>query len=1197
MKKIRKLWRRAAGLLLTAATLLSTLPAALAAEPVYQASLDQGSLSMKVGETKNLTVSVEKTTVPPEGGEPQTSVMTWEEFQADSGSIVWKVREEYSDRLRVTPSEQAFSASVAAIGTAETTQDETAVVEATITIGVGAPIVLACQVTISPSDPAGVTVTPLTTEVAPGKSVQLRAEVQPATAPQQVTWSSADETIATVDTAGLVTGRAAGQVRITATSATQSASCLVTVQGIVLKDDTLQMKERGTANLEYQIYGDLLSKTVEWSSSDPSVVEVNNGYLSAKQEGTAVVTAKVAGSIYTDTCTVEVKRNTADVITRSVDAGEPLSFSGIQTQLERQCSNVLGRSLSYISGLSVDTRQGTLYYRYQSENDTGAGIGTGERYYTSASLGQMALSDVTFVPKSDFSGTAVIQYTGYADGANFFQGTIEVQVAELEEISYSAIGGKAIQFDVDSFNRMCRNRTGRDLSYVIFSQPDSDRGTLYYHYMSPQNPGTKVETDKEYRRNGSPSLSEVYFLPDNGYTGDVVVSYTAWDVNGDSFRGRVRIRVTEATATGDLNYSISQGGRLTMDEDDFNDLSEEATGYALDYVRFSLPASSRGTLYYNYTSSGNYDSRVEEGRSYYRNSSPYLRRVTFVAEDSFTGTVTLNFTGWDVKGNQFSGQVEISVGKVERGDIRYSTYQGGKVTMDDNDFNALCRDLTDSSLKYVRFDLPSSSQGTLYYNYTSGSSYDSKVSASKSYYRSASPYLDRVTFVPRADFTGTVSIPFTGWSTSNERFEGTVEIGVDAGDYEISYQVRSGQAVTFDEDDFDDLSEFMTGEWLKYVRFELPSSSKGTLYYNYNDGKYDSKVSESRSYYLSSSPYLDRVSFVAAENYSGTVTIDFTGWNTDGKTFDGEVKITVEAPVAPTLITYTSDQNGVTFRSQDFVNACLDRGMGNLVSVRFSNPNTTYGTLYERYQGTSGANSQVTTGTRYYPNGSPSLSQVTFVPKVGVQGPVVITYTGEDSRGNTYDGQIRVVVQSSSNSRYFNDLNGYSWAVSSVDQLYQKGVVSGVGGGNYGPGQSITRGDFMLMLYRAFELPALSATGFSDVPSGSYYGQAIQTARALGISAGYPDGSFHPKDPVTRQDAMVFLKRAMEADGWNLGNGDTVLLNGFQDGNQVSNYARDAVSTMVSYGILTGTPEERLNPLQPMTRAEMAVVLAQALSL
>lgn len=35
------------------------------------------------------------------------------------------------------------------------------------------------------------------------------------------------------------------------------------------------------------------------------------------------------------------------------------------------------------------------------------------------------------------------------------------------------------------------------------------------------------------------------------------------------------------------------------------------------------------------------------------------------------------------------------------------------------------------------------------------------------------------------------------------------------------------------------------------------------------------------------------------------------------------------------------------------------------------------------------------------------------------------------------------------------------------------------------------------------------------------------TAQALGITGGYPDGGFHPGSPVTRQDAAVFLMKAM----------------------------------------------------------------------
>ena len=64
-------------------------------------------------------------------------------------------------------------------------------------------------------------------------------------------------------------------------------------------------------------------------------------------------------------------------ITVSVDAGEPVPFSSLVSRIENECSDVLGRSLSHVGGFNLTTKEGTLYYRYQSESDTGSGVGAG----------------------------------------------------------------------------------------------------------------------------------------------------------------------------------------------------------------------------------------------------------------------------------------------------------------------------------------------------------------------------------------------------------------------------------------------------------------------------------------------------------------------------------------------------------------------------------------------------------------------------------------------------------------------------------------------------------------------------------------------------------------------------------------------------------------------------------------------------
>ena len=1182
--------KRRIGAFVLALALLATLfPAAFAAE-------GGGGEQTPPTETPNYTISISTETLDMEAGDRETlRVNITEEGQdeplpeiPDGMTITWESDD--TTRVTVSPANNSMSTTVEARASAETTQRNV-----TITVRVkpqnGEELVDYCEVTVRPAQQAAVSVQPATLELAPGGTSILTATVTPSTADQAVTWTSSDNSVATVAEDGTVTAVAAGEATITATSVAngRTATCAVTVQGIVLDDETVTVPERGNVQLGYQIFGESIEdNSVVWTvdSAGASFVRVNQGYVYGIAVGTATVTATVSGTSYSDTVTVTVERSTADIITASVGASEPLSFSGIRSRLQAQCTSVLGASLSYVSGLSVPTDQGTLYYGYRSEGDTGLGIGTGERYYVSPGLSQNGLDDVYFVPKPDFSGTAEITYMGYTASNAFFQGTIEVTVAEAEDVSYNA-AGKPVQFNVDDFNRVCRSRLGGNLSAVSFSQPDSGRGALYYQYISEESPGTLVEEDTRYRSNGTPSLSSVYFVPAAGTSGEVVIPYTAYDVNGNTYRGRVTIRMSASTGSGDINYTVAQGGTITFDDDDFNDLCRSLTGYALDYVQFTPPAASEGTLTYDGGSA------VSASDSYYNNSSPYLRRVRFAAAGSFAGAVSIPFTGWDTRGNRFSGTVEIAVGSSGTGDIRYTVYGGGYVTLDDADFNTLCRDLTDSSLSWIQFsDLPSGSQGDLVYNYDSGDGdFDNRVTESRRYYRSSSPRIDRITFLPDDGFTGSVTLPFDGRSASGESFSGSVVIGVDDGPDDIVYSAGYGESVSFDAADFDDLCRAYTGDGLRSVRFTLPSSSAGALYYDGN-----TQVSASRDYGYSSAPYLDRVEFRPASGFAGTVEIAFTGRSTGGETFRGAVTITVEEPAGATPILYSTTHAPVTFNSQDFVRACEARGLGSLQSVRFTTPSASAGRLYSQYDGPMSNSSEVRSGTSYYPLQSPNIGDVTFVPKAGYQGTVTIAYSATDSRGNEYQGQVRVTVQPNTTSSYFNDLGNYSWATAYIDLLYEYGVVTGSGNGAFTPYDPISRGDFMLMLCRALNL---SATGesFPDVPEDSYFAAAIETARSMGIANGYSDGGFHPYDPVTRQDAMVFLQRALQAAGWSLSGGSSSSLSVFPDGGDVIDYAQSAMAVMVEYGVITGTSAGTLNPYGQLSRAEMAVVLARVLTL
>lgn len=183
-------------------------------------------------------------------------------------------------------------------------------------------------------------------------------------------------------------------------------------------------------------------------------------------------------------------------------------------------------------------------------------------------------------------------------------------------------------------------------------------------------------------------------------------------------------------------------------------------------------------------------------------------------------------------------------------------------------------------------------------------------------------------------------------------------------------------------------------------------------------------------------------------------------------------------------------------------------------------------------------------------------------------------------------------------SVYFYDVaQGYTWADREIDTLAMNGVVKGGGDHLFYPGRSITRADFIVMLDRAYGMSdalnsgAIASKGsFSDVPGNSYYSASVIAAKAFGVATGTADNRFLPNQSMTRQDAMVFLKRTIDCTELDLPLG---TLSGFSDANQVSSYAADSVGALVSAGVISGS-NGRLNPKTSVTRAEMAVMLYRA---
>ena len=1143
--------------LLTLAMVFSMLPAAWAAEGPGGPGSQDGSVTLSIDGATTVQAESEISLTVSASGDGELTEIKWSISSGDSYAKIVGSDNDTSVTIKGTAAGEVSVSCVAKVG------DQTPE-PATHTFTVEAKD--------EPISVSGVSLNKDSLSLKKGSTETLIATVSPEDAAnREVIWSSDHPEYATVEN-GLVTAVAAGEATITVTTkdGNKTATCRVTVTedpaptpgSVSVSPSTLNLTVGSTSTLAAATIPE--KQPIIWSSSKDSVASVDsNGKVTAKAAGEAVITAKITvdGKEYTSTCNVKVTASTVAV-------------TGVT--LDKSSATVNVNGTTQLTATVAPSNASNKNVTWKSSNTNIATVDSNDKV-TGKAVGEATITVTT------------------ADGGKTATCKVTVSKGSVTTITYSVAVDKTLTLDRSDFYNVCAGVYGNGLDYVKFDK-NSSKGTLYYNYTEGDG-GAKISTSERYyysssSSSSSKSISKITFVPD-GNSGDTAVfTYVGYDSQGKSYEGTLQIKLT--APSGDISYETGKNETITFTDSDFNSICKKITGSSLDYVTFGSVSSSKGALYLDY--GGKDEDKLSTSTKCYYNDSPYLSNVTFVPAKDYTGTFTISYSGRSNARDSFSGSVKITVRK-SSSVLSYTVAEGKTLTLDDSDFNDFCKDETGYNMDYVKITPPSSSKGTFYYRYGE-SRYEEKISSSDKYYRSSSPRLDDVTFVPDKGYSGSFSVSFTGLNTNGDSFSGTMKIRVgDADEGDITYTAAAGTAVTFNDDDFNDYCKDITDYSLDYVRFTLPSDSKGTLYYQY-DKSGEKKVSSSTSYYRSSSPRLYDVTFVPAKEYTGNVEISFTGRSTDGDSFSGTVVIAYSAPKEASVIRYSTTSAPVTFSTADFINACSARGSGSLTSVKFELPSTAAGKLYYGYTNPTKYGGLVSPAISFPAStGSGSISSVTFVPKASYNGTVSVNYTGTDSKNNTFTGRVDITVTPSTQSKRFTDMGNHGWAAASVDFLYDGGITTGTSATTYGPALNITRGDFILMLYRAFNLSANTTDGFKDVPSDSYYAQAIAVAKALGIAQGSDDGRFNPTAPLTREDAMVFLYRTLNRTGRTIASASASYLNRFSDGSSTSSYAQDSVAALAQAGIIQGDTNGRLNPKGSLTRAEMAVILHRVVTL
>ena len=114
-------------------------------------------------------------------------------------------------------------------------------------------------------------------------------------------------------------------------------------------------------------------------------------------------------------------------------------------------------------------------------------------------------------------------------------------------------------------------------------------------------------------------------------------------------------------------------------------------------------------------------------------------------------------------------------------------------------------------------------------------------------------------------------------------------------------------------------------------------------------------------------------------------------------------------------------------------------------------------------------------------------------------------------------------IAKKSDINIFKDAEG-KWFEGYVNAAYEKGIISGMDAENFGAGKAATREDIAVILARTVGADGEGELTFKDSEQVSKYAHnAIVALSQKGVISGYPDGSFKPKNSMTRAEAAVVI--------------------------------------------------------------------------
>ena len=936
-------------------------------------------------------------------------------------------------------------------------------------------------------------------------------------------------------------------------------------------------------------------------------------------------------------------RSSAD-IEYKVEAGETVSFD--LSKFTDYYDENKDDNLSYLRFTDVTGLDscGRLYAYDYSREEVGLDEDDLESAYFYVSRSDMSRDDyrlngMNFLAGKRSNGETVdLAFQMRGDNGGKLTGILRIVIGKTSgsskgDITYTVKPGEEVVFSDEDFSNAYDKAGGSGtMKYVVFEKPSSDysnAGTVYSRYGKRNATSfTRSELDdyKFYYGDsdyGDYDLDELSFVADKSFSDSIEIAFTAYGGRGskenDSVSGTLKITSSKSASSskGDITYTVKAGEEVTFDDDDFEKIYENSscTG-SFKYVEFSRPDSAfnnAGTLYSRYgkrNETAFTRSSLSSNKFYYGDSDygDYdLDELSFVADRTFSGSITLNFTvygGTGTRTNQnVTGTLVITTDKTgsstAKGDVTYTVKAGDEVAFDEDDFKKVYDSSNcTGSFKYVEFSRPDSAfnnAGTLYSRYgkrnetaftrssLSGTTfgYDS--------YEDADYSLDDLSFVADRTFSGSITLSFTLYGGKNSKCDqsttGTLVITTGTSAVtsryvgNIRYNTTPNTALQINANDIARLfRKYTSGGSLQYLTLtSVPAT--GSLYYNYyNASKYGATrtqltASMAGSMIFSYSPAsaseydLSELTYIpSGSNYCTALT--FTGYSSSGTAVSATILISVTASPVSEVYSVTTKGTSVNFPANSVYSAVASATGFGLSSIQLLElPASTAGVLYV------GSYAADTTSAYSYGNGTDSMGQLRFIPNSGFTGSVSIPYVALSSSGTALGaGVVSIGVVDS--VKKFTDISTSTWCYKYVTELASANVISGYSNGTFQEKNTITYG-------AALKLIMLAAGYGEQAPTvkGSPFSGYLAKAKAAGLVSGNPKLN----GPITRLQIAQIAAKALKLSTTGLPSKKP-----FTDTNDVYVQALNAAGIIEGY-FSNGTSTYK--PNNTLTRGQVSAIV------